>query len=124
MNIYVGNLDFATTEDDLRNAFAAHGTVERVSLMRDKFTGQPRGFAFVEMPDNGEAQKAIDAINGTALRGRNVNVNEARPKTDHGGGGGRGFGDRRGGGGGGKRPGGGGGRGRDRDRDRGGFSRY
>lgn len=121
MNLYVGNLDFSTTEDDLRNAFAAHGTVERVSLMRDKFTGQPRGFAFVEMPDSGEAQKAIDAINGTAIRGRNVNVNEARPKTEHGGGGGgRGFGDRRGGGGGGGKRSGGGGRGR----DRGGFSRY
>ena len=123
MNIYVGNLDFSTTEDDLRNAFSVHGTVERVSLMRDKFTGQPRGFAFVEMPDGSEAQKAIDAINGTALRGRNVNVNEARPKTEHGGGGGgRSFGDRRGGGGGGgKRSGGGGG---GRGRDRGGFSRY
>jgi len=132
MNIYVGNLDFATTEDDLKNAFAAHGAVDRVSLMRDKFTGQPRGFAFVEMPDSTEAQKAIDALNGTALRGRNVNVNEARPKTEHGGGGGRGFG---GGGGGGKRfgGGGGGGRGRGGDRggggggrggDRGGFNRY
>ena len=105
MNIYVGNLSGETTEDDLRGAFEAFGQVESVNLIKDKFTGEPRGFGFVEMPSKNEAQKAIDELNGTDLKGRTINVNEARPKTDRrgGGGGGRrgGFDSRRGGGGGG-----------------------
>ena len=113
MNIYVGNLSGEATEDDLRQAFEAFGQVESVNLIKDKFTGEPRGFGFIEMPSKNEAQKAIDELNGTDLKGRTVNVNEARPKTDRrGGGGGRrgGFDSRRGGGGG--RGGFGGGRGR------------
>ena len=84
-----------TTEDDLREAFAAFGQVESVTLIKDKFTGESRGFGFVEMPSKDEAQKAIDEMNGTDLKGRALNVNEARPKTDRRGG--------RGGGGGGGR---------------------
>ncbi len=106
MNIYVGNLSGEATEDDLRQAFEAFGQVESVNLIKDRFTGEPRGFGFVEMPSKNEAQKAIDELNGTDLKGRTINVNEARPKTDRrggGGGGGRrgGFDSRRGGGGGG-----------------------
>jgi RNA recognition motif-containing protein len=101
VNIYVGNLSGETTEDDLRQAFAAFGQVESVNLIKDKFTGEPRGFGFVEMPSKNEAQKAIDELNGTDLKGRAINVNEARPRTDRrgGAGGGRrgGFDSRRGG---------------------------
>ena len=86
-NIFVGNLDFSATEDSIRALFDPHGTVERVSLMTDRDTGRSRGFAFVEMTDSSEADKAIAALNGTMLGGRAVNVNEARPKV--GGGGGR-----------------------------------
>ena len=104
MNIYVGNLSGEATEDDLRQAFEAFGQVESVNLIKDKFTGEPRGFGFVEMPSKNEAQKAIDELNGTDLKGRTINVNEARPRADRrgGGGGGRrgGFDSRRGGGGG------------------------
>lgn len=99
-NIYVGNLDFNTTEDDLRAAFAAHGAVENVTMIRDRDTGQPRGFAFVEMTNDADAEKAIAALNGTPMGRRNINVNEARPKVDRG---------ERGGGGGGRGSGGGGG---------------
>src|SRR4249919_3238032 len=109
-NIYVGNLDFNVTEDELRQAFAAYGQVENVTVLKDRDTGQPRGFGFVEMANDEEAEKAISAMNGYQLGSRALNVNEARPKT--GGGGGGGFG--RGGGGGGRggnRGGGGGGRG-------------
>lgn len=109
-NIFVGNLDFGATEDSVRDMFAAHGAVERVSIMTDRETGRSRGFAFVEMTNAAEADKAIDALNGANLGGRALNVNEARPKTDRGprpGGGGGGFGNRPGGGG-------GGGRGRER----------
>ena len=95
MKIYVGNMSFDTNEDSLRNAFAAHGDVEDVSVITDRDTGRPRGFAFVTMPDSA-ARAAIDALNGTELDGRTLNVNEARAKTDRGGGGGRG-GQRRGG---------------------------
>ncbi|HYZ86966.1 MAG TPA: RNA-binding protein [Bryobacteraceae bacterium] len=112
-NIYVGNLSYTTTQDELETAFAAYGAVERVSLVRDRDTGQSRGFAFVEMRDATEATNAIQALNGYQLNGRVLNVNEARPREERGGGfnggggGGRGFG----GGGGGRGPGGGGGRG-------------
>jgi len=109
MNIYVGNLAREVTEDDLREAFEAFGQVSTATIIKDKFTGESRGFGFVEMPSKNEAQTAITEMNEKDLKGRTVNVNEARPKTDRGGGGG---GRRRGGGGGGfgGRGGGGGGR--------------
>lgn len=109
MNIYVGNLSRQTTEDDLRKAFEAFGQVESANVIQDKFTGESRGFGFVEMPAKQEAQKAIEEMNGTDLGGRAVNVNEARPKTERrggsggGGGRGRGGGSGFGGGGGGRR---------------------
>ncbi|HEY6968000.1 MAG TPA: RNA-binding protein [Candidatus Angelobacter sp.] len=105
-NIYVGNLDYKISEQELREAFEAYGQVDNVTIMRDRDTGQPRGFAFVEMANDEEAQKAIQGTNGTQLGARNVNVNEARPKGERSGGGfnrgGRpgGGGNRRGGGGG------------------------
>jgi RNA recognition motif-containing protein len=106
-NLYVGNLPHSTTESELRNLFQPHGEVEKVSMVTDRETGRSRGFAFVEMTNAGEAEKAIAALNGTELGGRALKINEAKPKTDRpGGGGGRGFG----GGGGGGRHGGGGGR--------------
>lgn len=117
-NIYVGNLSFDATEDQVRGMFEQYGPVEKVSIITDRDTGQPRGFAFVEMPDDDSAGKAMEALNGSALGGRNITVNEARPKADRprrdgfgGGGGGRsGGGYGRGGGGGGRgRSGGGGG---------------
>ncbi|MFZ3210188.1 MAG: RNA-binding protein [Terriglobales bacterium] len=79
-NIYIGNLDFSTTEDQLRGLFAAHGAVETVTIVRDRDTGQPRGFAFLEMTNDSEAEKAIQALNGTALGGGKLTINEARPK--------------------------------------------
>ena len=97
-NIYVGNLSFQTTEDDLHAAFSQFGSVERVKIVTDRDTGQPRGFAFVEMTQANEAQKAIAGLNGTDLHGRALNVNEARPKSSGGGGRG-GFGGQRGRGG-------------------------
>ena len=100
MNIFVGNLARDITEDDLLTAFGAYGRVSRASVLRDKFSGEPRGFGFVEMESKSEAQAAISGLNGTQLKGRALNVNEARPKTDRGGGGG-------GGGGGARAPGGG-----------------
>ncbi len=109
-NIFVGNLDFGATEDAVRGLFEAYGAVERVSIMTDRETGRSRGFAFVEMTNAGEADRAIEALNGTNMGGRALNINEARPKTDRGprpGGGGGGGGFNRSGGGGG----GGGGRG-------------
>lgn len=98
-NIFVGNLSYQTTEDELQNAFAAYGAVERVSVVRDRVTGQPRGFAFVEMTNSGEAEQAINSLNGRELNGRALNVNEARPREERRPGGG-GFGGPRGGGGG------------------------
>jgi RNA recognition motif-containing protein len=89
-NIFVGNLSYQTTQDDLQAAFAAYGGVERVSVVTDRDTGQPRGFAFVEMTDANAAQTAIAQLNGAELNGRALNVNEARPKTTGGGGGGYG----------------------------------
>lgn len=99
MNIYVGNLSYNTTDEELRQAFGAHGEVTSVNIIKDRFSGESRGFGFVEMSNNDEAQAAIAGLNGTELGGRTLNVNEARPRTE---GGGRG-GDRRGGGGGGRR---------------------
>ena len=87
-NIFVGNLSFSTTQEELRVAFAAHGAVERVNIVTDRDTGQPRGFAFVEMTDRNEAESAIQKLNGMNLNGRDMNVNEARPKPQGGGGGG------------------------------------
>jgi len=99
-NIYVGNLSFATSEETVRSLFEAHGTVERVNIARDRDTGQPRGFGFVEMSNDNEAEQAMAALNGRDVDGRTLNVNEARPKTDRGfGGGNRGSGNRSGGGG-------------------------
>jgi cold-inducible RNA-binding protein len=103
MNIYVGNLSSQTTEDDLRKAFEAFGQVESANVIKDKFTGESRGFGFVQMPSKQEAQKAIEQMNGTDLMGRTVNVNEARPRTERRGGGGGGRGRGSGFGGGGKR---------------------
>lgn len=80
MNIYVGNLAYSVTEDDLRNAFAEFGTVASASLIMDKFSGQSKGFGFVEMPDNSEADAAIKALNESPLGGRNMKVNEAKPR--------------------------------------------
>lgn len=86
-NIFVGNLSYETTQNDLHAAFAAYGNVERVNMITDRDTGQPRGFAFVEMSDQQGAQAAIEQLNGAELRGRAMNVNEARPKPTGGGGG-------------------------------------
>ena len=99
--LFVGNLSFNTTENDLHDAFAAHGTVVEANLMTDRASGRPRGFAFVTMGTPEEAQKAITAMNGAVLDGRNLTVNEARPKEERSGGGGGG-GSRGGGGGGGR----------------------
>jgi cold-inducible RNA-binding protein len=94
-NIFVGNLSFAATEDGVRSMFAAYGAVDRVSIVADRDTGQPRGFGFVEMANNAEADRAISELNGRDLDGRTINVNEARPKVERGNGGGGGFGGRR-----------------------------
>ncbi|MCX6595882.1 MAG: RNA-binding protein [Acidobacteria bacterium] len=91
-NIFVGNLSFQTTQDELQTAFASFGTVERVNIVMDRDSGQPRGFAFVEMTDRSAAEAAINRLNGSDMNGRSLNVNEARPKTAGGGGGGRGGG--------------------------------
>jgi len=85
--LFVGNLSFNTTENDLQDAFAAHGTVTEANLMMDRTTGRPRGFAFVTMGSPEEAQKAIEAMNGATLDGRALTVNEARPKEERAGGG-------------------------------------
>lgn len=84
-NIYVGNLSYNATEDDLRRVFGQFGDVSAVSVIKDRETGRPRGFAFVEMPDSAQAAAAIEAINNTEIAGRNVTVNEARPRDDRGG---------------------------------------
>ena len=105
--IFVGNLAFSATEDQVRSLFESYGSVDRVTIMTDRETGRSRGFGFVEMPNEGEAERAIAALNGRQLDGRALNVNEARPMTDRrgpggggerrgpGGGGGGGFGKRR-----------------------------
>jgi RNA recognition motif-containing protein len=103
--LFVGNLSFSITENDLQDAFAAHGTVIEANLMMDRATGRPRGFAFVTMGSPEEAQKAIAALNGKELGGRALTVNIARPREERpagGGGGNRGYGGPRGGGGGGR----------------------
>jgi RNA recognition motif-containing protein len=91
MNIYVGNLSYNVSEEDLKTAFEAFGQVASASIIKDKFSGQSKGFGFVEMPSKEEAQAAITGMNGKEMKGRTLNVNEARPRSD----------DRRGGGGGG-----------------------
>jgi RNA recognition motif-containing protein len=106
--LFVGNLPHSTTEAELRTLFEPHGKIDQVSVVTDRDTGRSRGFAFVEMSDNAEAEKAIAALNGKDLGGRALNINEARPKTERGPGGPRGGGGGRPGGGGGGRPGGGG----------------
>ena len=90
MKIFVGNLSFQSTEDSVRSVFGEHGAVDEVAVITDRETGRPRGFAFVTMPNDEEAQAAIDAVNGQSIDGRAVNVNEARERG--GGGGGRGGG--------------------------------
>jgi cold-inducible RNA-binding protein len=80
--LFVGNLSFSTTEQDLTSIFSQYGSVETVNVITDRMTGQPRGFAFVEMSNRNEAEKAISVLNGSDLQGRTLNVNEARPKVD------------------------------------------
>jgi cold-inducible RNA-binding protein len=111
-NIFVGNLSFSSTEESVRNLFERYGAVNSARIMTDRDTGRSRGFAFVEMENEQEADQAIQALNGSTLDGRAINVNEARPKPDRGFGGGGGGGNRfagGGGGGGGRKPSGGGG---------------
>jgi cold-inducible RNA-binding protein len=86
MNIYVGNMSFDTTEDNLRQAFEAFGEVSTVKIITDRDSGQPRGFAFVEMSSKDEAMAAISGLSGQELNGRELNVNEAKPRNDSGGG--------------------------------------
>ncbi len=93
MNIYVGNLSWEVTQEDLQKAFEAHGQVASVNIITDKYTGKSRGFGFVEMPNDDEARAAISALNDQELKGRNISVNEARPRAE-----GRRGGGRRGGG--------------------------
>jgi len=98
-NIYVGNLSYEATEDDLRQAFEAHGEVTSVAIIKDKMTGRSRGFGFVEMSDKNQANAAIQALNLQEVRGRAITVNEAKPKAEgapRGGGGRGGFGGGRG----------------------------
>ena len=99
MKIYVGNLPYEITEEELRQEFLAFGEIESVNIITDKYSGRPRGFAFVEMPTVSEGQAAITALHGKMLRDRTLTVNPARPRSDDRGG--RSYGDRRGGGGGG-----------------------
>jgi len=118
MNIYVGNLSYEVSEEDLKSAFESFGQVESVTIIKDKYSGQSKGFGFVEMPSGGEAQNAINDLNGKEFKGRTMNVNEAHPRSDNrrsgpgGGPGGRSGGRRPDGGGRRERSGGGGGGGR------------
>jgi RNA recognition motif-containing protein len=96
MNIYVGNLSYEVNEEDLQEAFKAFGQVESVKIITDKYSGQSKGFGFVEMPSKAEGQSAIDGLNGKELKGRTLNVNEARPRSESRGGRG-GYGGGRGG---------------------------
>ena len=124
MNIYVGNLPFTTGEEELRATFGAYGQVASVAVIKDQFTGQSRGFGFVEMPNKEEGNAAINALNGKEVKGRALKVNEARPREERprgGGGGGGGFG---GGAGGGMRRGPGGDRGGERRGGGGGDRRW
>ena len=90
MNIYVGNLSFDMSEEDLRGVFEAYGQVSSATIVKDKYSGQPRGFGFVEMPDQSEAKAAIENLNGKERLGRQMNVSEARPRPNRGGTGGHG----------------------------------
>ncbi len=128
MNIYVGNLSWNLKDQDLSNLFASHGEVSSAKIVTDKFTNRSKGFGFVEMPNDDQAQAAIAALNGSEVDGRNIVVNESRPKPEGGGGGGfkkrsfgggGGGGGYKGGGGGGFKKGGGGG---GYNRDRGGYN--
>lgn len=94
MKIYVGNLSYEVNEEDLKNAFEQFGQVESVSVIKDKYSGRSKGFGFVELPSQAEAQSAIEGLNGKELKGRALNVNEARPRTEGQGGGGQGGGRR------------------------------
>ncbi len=111
MNIYIGNLSYQATEEDIRQAFEAFGQVTNVNIIKDRYSGESRGFGFVEMASKEEGLAAIEGLNGQDLKGRALNVNEARPREERGGGGGG----RRDGGGGGRRGGGGHGGGRRED---------
>ena len=131
MNIYVGNLSWNLKDQDLSNLFATHGEVSSAKIVTDKFTNRSKGFGFVEMPNDEQAQAAITALNGSEVDGRNIVVNESRPKPEGGGGGykggGGGGGYKKGGGGGGYKKGGGGGGynkggGGGYNRDRGGYN--
>ena len=82
MNIYVGNLSYSVTEEDLRAAFSEYGSLESVNLIKDKYSGQSKGFGFVEMPDNSEADQAIKGLNGSLLKDRNIKVNQAKPRSE------------------------------------------
>jgi len=82
MNIYVGNLAYGVTQEELHEAFSAYGKVESANLIKDKFSGESKGFGFVEMPNNSEADAAIKALNDTPLKGRNMKVNQAKPRSD------------------------------------------
>ena len=92
MNIYVGNLSFTTNETDLKEAFQAFGEVTSCNIIKDKFSGESRGFGFVEMPNKDEAEKAMSMLNGKDLKGRTLKINEAKPRTDRPRSGGGGFG--------------------------------
>lgn len=94
-NIFVGNLSFGASEESIRALFETHGTVDRVNIVTDRDSGQPRGFGFVEMANDAEGDRAIAAVNGMDLGGRTLNVNEARPKGDRSGGGRSGYGRKR-----------------------------
>lgn len=96
MNIYVGNLPYSTTDEQLQELFAAYGTVASATVLRDRYSGLSRGFGFVEMPNDAEAEAAIQALNGSMLEGRPLKVDKARPRRDRGGGGGGGGYGRRG----------------------------
>ena len=98
MNIYVGNLSYETTEEDLEKAFEIYGAVDTVRIIKDNYSGRSKGFGFVEMPAKAEAQSAIEGLNGKDLKGRSLNVNEARPRSEGRRGGARSGGPRRGGG--------------------------
>ena len=82
MNIYVGNLHYSVTEDDLKDVFSEFGEVSSVNIIKDKFSGQSKGFGFVEVPNNSEADKAIKALNGSELKGRSIKVNQAKPRSE------------------------------------------
>ncbi|MBN1541966.1 RNA-binding protein, partial [candidate division KSB1 bacterium] len=100
MNLYIGNLDFDVTDDDLRKAFEAYGEVASAKIIMDRYSNSSRGFGFVEMPNNSEADAAVKALNGEMLKGKRLKISEARPKTERRHGGGGGGGGHRGGGGG------------------------